>query len=49
MPNYYNDKYNIITIGEYFNNLLSYQFRDTLEISGKEYFNAIQKDYFKDF
>lgn len=49
MPDYYNDKYNIITIGEYFNNLLSYQFKDTLEISGKEYFNAIQKDYFKDF
>lgn len=49
MPNYYNDKYNIITIGEYFNNILSYQFTNTLEIIDKEYFNVIQKDYFKDF
>ena len=49
MPNYYNDNYNIITIGEYANNILSYQFLDTLIISDKEYFNTIQKDYFKDF
>ena len=49
MPYYYNDEYNIITVGEYFNNILSYQFSNTLEITDKEYFNTIQKDYFKDF
>lgn len=49
MPKYFNDKYNIITIGEYFNNILSYQFSGILEIKDKEYFSSIQKDYFKDF
>jgi anion-transporting ArsA/GET3 family ATPase len=49
MPNYYNAKYNIITIGEYLNNLLSYQFSGTLEISDKDYINNIQKDFLKDF
>lgn len=49
MPNYYNENYNIITIGEYFKNILSYQFVEILEISNKEYFNIIQKDCSKDF
>lgn len=49
MIKYYNKLYNIISIGEYFKNILSYQFSNILGVSDKEYFNVIQKDYFKDF
>jgi hypothetical protein len=49
MPKYFNDQYNIITLGEYFNNILSYQYTSFIEIDDKNYFRKIQKDYFKDF
>ena len=37
MPNYYKSNYSLITIGEYLNNILSYQFEGLLEVSNSEY------------
>lgn len=49
MPKYFNNDYNIITIGEYFNNILSYQYYDLIATYDKNYLSKIQKDYQKDF
>ena len=43
MPNYYKSNYNLITIGEYLNNILSYQFEGLLEVSNSEYIREIEQ------
>ncbi|QCX00113.1 hypothetical protein FGM00_08350 [Aggregatimonas sangjinii] len=49
MPNYFENRYNIITISEYFKNILSYQYSSHIEVCEKNYFIEIEKDYNKDF
>ena len=49
MPNYYKSNYNLITIGEYLNNILSYQFAGLIEVSDLDYTFKIEKDILKDF
>lgn len=49
MTKYINDKYNLISLGEYINNILSYQYSETMVIEDKDYLSKIEKNYHKDF
>lgn len=49
MTKYFKKDLNLITFFEYYNNIISYQFFDVIEIEGKDYSKAIKKDINQEF